>query len=131
MPIYLKTADGGKTGMIRGMWYDIAGRYVELFPVRVMAQAIYHSPQSIPIWEFRDKFPSPQYNIVTNQHRWYTAEQVQAVHVLYRRIAGPTKRIEEKPRATLCEKIRAVFYNPSLKVDMDTDTVFVDGVEFQ
>lgn len=121
--------DGLARVAVEGTTRLIAERYVELYPVRVLAAAMLHKTQTVPVWE-KLGFPKPNISIDTNEHRWYTAEQVVATNILFRRHCNG-KRTPEKARTKFIDSLRRVFYDPTLKANAETDVITVKGIPYK
>ncbi len=77
----------------RGRAFDVDGRIIELFPVRVLAEAIGRTPQSIKIWEKEKKFPAPMFKVPAengNPNRWYSKTQIANIRACYKKV--PSQR---------------------------------------
>ena len=110
---------------VEGSTRIVQGRYVEFFPVRVMAAALLHRSLTISVWE-AEGFPKAQYSIEGNDHRWYTGEQVTAANIVFERVCGK-KHTKSQERLSLYKELGKVMYEPTLKADADTGIITVRG----
>ena len=113
---------------VEGTWHTIQGRYVELFPVRVLAAAMLHRGLSIPVWE-KDGFPKANYTLEANDHRWYTAEQVVLCNVVYRHFCNG-KRCTKPVLDRIALVLRSLIYEPTLKVNAELDIITFRGMDW-
>jgi hypothetical protein len=121
-----------------GLLYAVAGETVELFPLRVMAEALDRSSATLVKWETLGKFPKPLFSRSDNPKapkRWYSATQVLNLHRLFRfkygglkflnvdAYHGPTpERMEQ-----FINDVRRVFYMRALVLDEKGEWIRYDS----
>lgn len=113
---------------VEGTWRTVMGRYVDLYPVRVLAAAVLHRGLSIPVWE-KDGFPKANYSIEGNDHRWYTAEQVLLCNVVYRHFCNG-KRTTKPVLDKIALVLNNLIYEPTLKVNAELDVITLKGEDW-
>lgn len=78
----------------RGKVFVVGDREVELFPIRVLAEALDRTSDVIMRWERSGQFPKPIFEVPSEKlcGRWYSKEQITNMHRIFRFTYGGTKR---------------------------------------
>lgn len=108
----------------RGVLYDLGGEDVELFTVRVLAEALDRSRDTVLTWERRGHLPPPLFRVERprpterdGDWRMYSATQVVNANTLALRYFGKRRRIDDRRRfAEFVGELRRVWYAPSVIV---------------
>lgn len=111
-----------------GLLYVVNDETIELFPLRVMAEALDRTSATLLKWEKMGKFPKPLFSRAGHPKapkRWYSATQVLNLHRLFRfkygglkflsvdAYRGPTpERMEQ-----FIKDVRRVFYLRTVVLD--------------
>lgn len=87
---------------------------IDLFPIRVLAEAIGRTPQTIVIWEREGLFPGPVYNVQNHRcKRWYSRGQILGVAGAMRRL--DCKRGKYFDKDGFLKEVRDNFVNYDLE----------------
>lgn len=110
-----------------GRLYVVEGRSVELFPVKVMAEALERGRICLVMWERNELFPKPMYNIAGHRHvRWYSAEQIVNASVLYRAMGGTRNGGRKSCGFRIHDylaKLSVIFYRVDVSLDPQTGLI--------
>lgn len=99
-----------------GKVYDINGRQVELFTIKVLAEAIDRTPQIVIRWERSGSFPAPIFVIKGKKQRLYSKEQIINLHRLMLHRYQFRKAVTFDFKA-FCRDVKAIFYQPHVVID--------------
>lgn len=109
----------------RGTLYDLGGEVVELFTVKVLAEALDRSRDTILEWERRGDLPRPLFHVERRRRfledgpwRVYSSVQVVNANRLTRLHFGDRRRIDDPiALAAFVTGLRAGWYRPALVPD--------------
>lgn len=112
----------------RGVLYDLGGEDVELFTVRVLAEALDRSRDTVLTWERRGHLPPPLFRVERQRRterdgdwRMYSATQVVNANRLALRYFAQRRRLDDRGRfAEFVAEVRKVWYSPALSDDDST-----------
>lgn len=111
-----------------------AGGVVELFTIRVFAEAVERKPAVVHLWEREKKLPTPMYQLGAegkkSTHRQYSGEQVVAANNLLRFMGIPKNggRKEDKSKYQVDDflrKYRKIFRIPGVRVSLETGDAYI------
>lgn len=111
LPQFDKRAKQWRVARRRGRVFDVEGRLIELFPLRVLASTIKKTTHTVRVWERKGMFPRPMYILSFENgqaSRWYSKVQIANIRVAYRRHNNQKKRRE------FLEEVWKVFYKTEL-----------------
>jgi len=66
----------------RGELYDLGGETVELFRIRVLAEAFDRNVRTLKAWEQAGWLPRPLFHVMGSTHRRYSGAQITNAHRL-------------------------------------------------
>lgn len=90
------------------------GNSVDLFPIRVLAEALGRTAQTIVIWEREGLFPVPMYKVTNHRcKRWYSRDQIFSLVELMRRFDFYKNKYFDK--AGFLKEVRGHFYRIELE----------------
>ena len=97
-----------------GRLFEIDGKYIKLFPLRVLAAAIDRTQRTITDWEREGIFPKPMYAVPgSNTKRWYSERQILALNEIWMKYRGQGKSAHFDKVAFLRD-VAASFYKADL-----------------
>lgn len=104
----------------RGTLYDLGCEVVELFPLRVLAEAISRSRDTVIAWEKRGYLPPPLLRVERRRRfendgpwRTYSSGQILAANMLALRHFGGRRRLDDaKAFAAFAAALRRAWYRP-------------------
>lgn len=106
----------------RGTLYDLGGEVVELFTLKVLAEALDRSRDTLKEWERRGDLPRPLFQVERSRRfledgpwRTYSATQVMNANRLARLHFGDRRRIDDAATfAAFVSALRRCWYRPDL-----------------
>ena len=102
----------------KGVIYDLGGETVELFRIRIMAEALDRSVEVMKDWTRDKKIPKPLYRIEGNQCRhWYSAAQVINCHRLMMGRYGGRKFLPSEELARFWGDIKKAWTSRTVTID--------------
>lgn len=99
----------------RGRVFDVEGRTIELFPLKVLARAIARTPQAVKLWEHDKRFPEPMFKVPAGNKvptRYYSKVQIANIRALYKKYDTRKRGIDGFLR-----EVWKVFYKLELTED--------------
>lgn len=105
----------------KGKVYDLDGRNVELFPVRVLAEALDRTSQSIQRWHREKTLPPPMFKTPgENVNRVYSKWQIINVAHLYVTRYDRKNRYFDKEK--FLSEVRAVWYKTEFLPEVENNS---------
>lgn len=97
-----------------GRVYHVAGEDIVLFPIGVMAAAIWRQPRVIVAWEEAKLWPKPSWKVPDKKtKRWYSGPQILEAHRIHMELCEGNYGLVHSRHFRLDDfhkRVRAVFY---------------------
>jgi len=101
-----------------GTRYDLGGEVVELFRVKVFAEALDRTVLVVKAWEREGKIPKPLYKVEGDQcTHWYSAAQIINCHRLMMGKYQGKKYLPKEELERFLSLIGRVWHHPRVVVD--------------
>ena len=101
-----------------GTRYDLGGETVELFRIKVLAEALDRTVLVVKQWEREGRIPKPLYQVEGDQcTHWYSAAQIINCHRLMMGKYKGKKYLPQEELSRFCDEIKKVWHAKTLVVD--------------